>query len=1043
MSLPVNKAPSIRSVASNSSVASTTSGLSRRPRTRARSRTVTGDSAARAPHSNVDGLQVQEPTEFGRLVPDPPPLPPPRSPAKLNMEFTQGPLSPLSPTASDILPSPSYGNPPKLDHELLPSIAAMQRAAYKPPPSAFSRDPTFIPNSRDSLSTQQSGVSSLYPASLSTATPPDSPQSPRSMSDQMDNYLNRVPLSPENGDSHPFDGDDVTYRLELLVKNNYFLPPAHSKPSAADFATLDATTAKKPPKPPTTGFLDLFRAVKPRSKPVTPIGSPSPNAPPPMLRTTADSISTGHLLRPQAVPRSVSQTPRVSPHSTSRGRVVVVREKMTDIAAAAKQAEDDLRVRGVAFVQTTSQSVSNDVVDPTDAVDLPPPSASYPFAVQASALHGLGVQDSLGAALLADRLPPPKRSINDLSSTYDTDEVWRKALLHQAVHFSLDNTPDVSILSHGRTDAGSPPISGRMRSHSNVQTPQRGTPLRDFVTFTPPPLPSTPLGHERSRTKLSDIGLKSSSSKQALTGGNNLVRQSRSANFVPERAKTPVGPMTALSPAPRKIATSTQNSSQTDMSITLHGSGLPRTPSKTSQHAVRKARSSPLLSENGSYGSLHCPMTPPPNERPVFHDARIVSHSTFGTYDSPDNQSIASASFYSEDECESPGAPRRSLALSAIRGGRRTSLSEYSESSISSPTTSAFQDALNRGPYPYHGSASSLHDSRASLEHNSENSLINGARSLHSLSPPPRMSFSFTPQPPPPRSSNYPYQSEWQDSVASFDTERDPHEENDNFLRFDEPAPTSPPLVGLERPTDDIPPMSLDTPRRPSGATGISETSSFFDCIATQPNAMDDLETSDDSEEDLPPPPKRALSPQLSGFDGRTRAISTTSAPIIRPPIMKFENYSAPYVSRNGDASTSSRLPRSTATTPTSSKFTGISNVAPRPQFFSDRKHDNGHPVTGVGLNHFRDVQGHRSVSTASSMVHGDGLESSTMAQSGNGLAKTEPAPPSWRAQESLRKLDGMLLQHMETEKDTIRRIATTVKQNSALTSTPNLSAQP
>jgi phage gpG-like protein len=33
------------------------------------------------------------------------------------------------------------------------------------------------------------------------------------------------------------------------------------------------------------------------------------------------------------------------------------------------------------------------------------------------------------------------------------------------------------------------------------------------------------------------------------------------------------------------------------------------------------------------------------------------------------------------------------------------------------------------------------------------------------------------------------------------------------------------------------------------------------------------------------------------------------------------------------------------------------------------------------------------------------------------------------RAQESLRKLDGMLIQHMEDEKDTIKRIATTMKQ--------------
>jgi hypothetical protein len=36
----------------------------------------------------------------------------------------------------------------------------------------------------------------------------------------------------------------------------------------------------------------------------------------------------------------------------------------------------------------------------------------------------------------------------------------------------------------------------------------------------------------------------------------------------------------------------------------------------------------------------------------------------------------------------------------------------------------------------------------------------------------------------------------------------------------------------------------------------------------------------------------------------------------------------------------------------------------------------------------------------------------------------------SQKAQESLRRLDGMLIQHMETEKDTIRRIATTLQSN-------------
>ncbi|KAG2351493.1 hypothetical protein BDR07DRAFT_1443911 [Suillus spraguei] len=107
--------------------------------------------------------------------------------------------------------------------------------------------------------------------------------------------------------------DDVSYRLQLLVKNNYFLPPAHSKPY-------------------------YFRVGKSRSKPA----SPDPFDGSPMLRVTSDSTTVSGY-----IPRGAPQTFRSPKNVQHLARVVVVREKMDDLVAAAKQAEIDLKGRDV------------------------------------------------------------------------------------------------------------------------------------------------------------------------------------------------------------------------------------------------------------------------------------------------------------------------------------------------------------------------------------------------------------------------------------------------------------------------------------------------------------------------------------------------------------------------------------------------------------------------------------------------------------------------------------------------------------------------
>ncbi|EAU85486.2 hypothetical protein CC1G_06387 [Coprinopsis cinerea okayama7 len=1054
---PALRPPSIRSVASNSSI---TSGLSRRSRTRRRSKTVTGGAPPRP--DDIAATPVSELPYLDAPIVNGPfasassssslPIRPPKSPRRPDYELSTltTATTPSShgldlPNTAEVtmvepLPSPLLGKSPKvteLDTTKLSS--AVVQSGYRPPPSAFSRDPAFTPHVRDSISTHQSGTSSsLYPPSTpTTSTRPDTPPTPRSMS-RLD-YLDH-PLSPEIREVKGFDGDDVAYRLQLLVKNNYFLPPAHSKPSPADFAAVDASSGKKPVKSSTPAFLDLFRVVKPKSKPNTPpTASPNPDAPPPMLRTTADSITTGHLLRPQQhQPRTSSQIPRTSPQPRG-GRVVVVREKMEDLAVAAKQAEQDLRNKGLDLVQPPSLGALDDVIDPTDAVDVPLPSASYPFAVQASALHGLGVQDSVGAALLADRLPPPKGS--NMSSSFDIDDDWRKALLHEAVHHSLDNTPDASF-SHN-LGASTPVLSGRFRSSSHAPTPtfDRDTPPRDVQT-PPQMLTAKPNSREKPRKKIPDLG-RNEEHRPAPLDLDDMRRESHSSSVLPPRVITPVGPMTPLAPPPRnRYITQHSSSSQTNLPSSLQDSEPPRSNSAASYHTLRRARSSPLLSDHDAL-RRGLVMTPPP-----VPNSRLVSATTMTSYDNSQERpdSITSGSFYTDDDFDDEGLPRHSLALSAVHGAHgRPSLSEYSQSSLS-PTTSAFQDALNRNPY-YSSSMSSLHHSRVSLEQRDRGIHGPGFPRDSTLSPPPpRMSSSLAhvALPPPPRPRNYPYQHRFvprppsdTSSLTEAGSLHGPDDVNET-LRFDEPAPTSPGLDGLEQPRDmpDIPRLSLDSdahhPIVPSINTGNEPPSdtSFFDTIQTQPNAMDDLDSSD---EDELPPPLPPPSPRIHELDSRTRAISVTSSNGSRSPLMRQQNHSLPYVARANEASTSSRfLPIGGGGGGSSIPKQGVGNVPPKPQYFADRKSDSGHPMPSVAYSIIQHSQERLPLSSTS--INSDHKEA---------LAKPRPAtasqavPSSWKAQESLRKLDGMLLQHMEAEKDTIKRIATTVKQSNPAPPSP------
>ena len=893
---------------------------------------------------------------------------------------------------------------------------------YRPPPSAFSRDPALTPigNVRDSVSTQQSGASSsLYPPSTSTASGPGSPTSPLSMSDRIDQLI-LPPVAPEISDVQEYDSDDVSYRLRLLVNNNYFLPPAHSKPSPEDFASPSPTAARKVSTP----FLDLFRVGKLKSKPSTPPGlSPVFDPAVPMLRTTSDSIVAPYALRTQQ-PRSSSQMPRLSPRlpiANPRGRVVVVREKMNDIAVAAKQAEQDLKTRGVRIdqgSQKAKQEWVDDVIDPTDAVDIPLLSPSYPFAIQASALHGLGVLDSVGAAVLADRLPPSKNP--NLSNTFDsTEESWRKALLHEAVHHSLDNTPDISSFSHilGTSTPLGSPRSKRTDLPSRVGTPS------NTVKMIQQRIAAQPLIDIQEPRTTKHVRKKSAQSQAPTSKGQNsnflsptsTQMSGRPASYFPERVDTPSGPMTPLGPPPRRHFVNTVHSlSQSDLTNGHPSSeSWDRSMSQGSPYdTLRRTVSTPLLAEG--YESLPTRQTMPHRPATAQHprDSQATTISTFSfntireSYDR-----VMSDRHESDDEC----GTRASLTLSAVRG--RPSLSEYSQSSMS-PTTSLFQEIHNRGDF----SGSPLNAGPSRFSFDQQNAISDGTNSRYSaVSPPPRMSSSLAHAvlTPPPRSSSLHYFANGQPQIPPVSVPRPNQSDSDEpGLQILAPEPTTPPLPQSKSERSSgrshLPPSltisTTSTPLAIHSAPGPSSPTSFFDTIQTQPNAMDDLESSSDEDENE----ADRSGHRVQSIDPRNRTISSV-LPSQRPSFMRLGNFSTPYL-RKGESYRPNLLP--------------IGNNPKQPRsgstfhhpFFVDRKHDVLSPST---YDFFKYAQEHPPTVASPSCPESSGPRRPSTADHVTVWRNNQ------RAQESLRRLDGMLIQHMEDEKDTIKRIATTLKQTS------------
>lgn len=844
--------------------------------------------------------------------------------------------------------------------------------------------------------TVQSGTaSSVYPLSSSTVSGTESPPSPRSIADSFqDNHISSVDPDEPYDDYQALNTDDVSYRLRLLLNNNYFLPPAHSRPSPSDFASPVATSNKKAAKSAAPTFLDLFRVGKARSKPNTPPSPLTPEVGPPRLRTTADSTITSSRA-PSSHVDPAPHRPVVPSLVAHASRVAVVREKVDDLVLAAKQAEQELKMRVDAKQQSTEHY--DNYVDPTDAVDLPPPSENSPFAFQASELRGLGVENSVGAAVLAEHVPPGTPGVWSLDPD---EEAWRKALLHEAVGHSLNNTPEHSF--HTPSHATTPSSGSMGPSFAQSTSPSPG-----------PRTSSTPsmkrnLG-QRIVNILEDrhesILLQPSSPSQESHPVSQSQMRERTASTVshasqlPSRAETPAEPQTALPPPPRGPVKLPRDSVLTESPADSRRVSQ----NSTSASVLRKTSSSPMLHfwHDGATRRSRAvvSMTPPLVSRGRASSV-VTSSGGFMPRDS-----MTSGSHYSvQEDPESidhsvEPEPISRPSFSSLPS--RPSISEYSQIS---PTVSAFNDG-------HFGSVASFMESMVPEDDDTDAGDLEVSfdddESTRHISPPPRASSSLAIHSlhPPPR----------------FPSSREPSQ---TLAMAHRPLLTSRPSTTSSDPGDTSERPSAyataaeqsDQPSFPLGQHHIfnaqgSELSSlsiptsihnapppaspleFFDQI--QPD--DVWESSDESDEDTG-------DSEYVEAAGRSTPLGSSQGHSSTSHVSRMTStQSVSAATSREDMSMHSAHSGSPERLP-------VGNVPRPPIYFKDTKGD--HALSSHDLYQFS-----RSAGASSSLAPPE-----TQARGGTGEKRREGRTAS------MQRLDGLVLQHIETERGTLSRIAKTVK---------------
>ena len=829
---------------------------------------------------------------------------------------------------------------------------------------------------RESNVTVRSGTaSSVYPLSSSTVSGTESPSSPRSIADSFqDHHISSVDPDEPYDDYQAFHTDDVSYRLRLLLSNNYFLPPAHSKPSPSDLASPVAAPYKKATRSAAPTFLDIFRVGKARSKPTTPPSPLTPDVGPPRLRTTADSTITSSRA-PSSRVEPVPHRPIVPILVAHASRVAVVREKVDDLALAAEQAEQELKMRVDAKQQSTEHY--DNYVDPTDAVDLPPASENSPFAFQASALRGLGVESSLGAAVLAERLPPGTPGVWSLDPD---EEAWRKALLQEAVGHSLNNTPEHSF-----------------HTPSHTTTPSTGSMGPSFAQSSPSPGPrtlSTPstkrnLGqrivdileeqHESILLQPSSLSPETHPVSQSQPREGSVSTASR-ASQLPSRAETPAEPHTALPLPPRDPGKLSRES------LTTESPADSRRVSQnsTSPSVLRKISSSPMLHlwHDGSARRSRAVVSMTP---PLVHRGRASSVVT-STGGLVARDSITSGSHCSVQEDEPPHSRPSFSSLPS-----RPSMSEYSQIS---PTVSAFNDG-------HFGSAPSIMENMVQDDDTDAGYIevsFDDDDSTRYISPPPRTSSSLaihSLHPPPRFPSSQAYAMAHRPLLTPRPsvTSSDPDDESERPSAYATALdlPLGPHQIFNAQGALEL--SSLSVPSSIHNAPPPASPLEFFDQIQA-----DEWESSDESDEEA------GDSEYVEAAGRATPYGSSQSHSSVSLASRMTSTQSVPATMSREDISMHSAHSGSLERLP-------VGNVPRPPIYFKDTQGD--HALSSHDL-----YQLSRSAAAAS-----------TSRTSSETQARGEEKKREGRTA-SMQRLDGLVLQHIEAERGTLSRIAKTVKDS-------------
>lgn len=333
---------------------------------------------------------------------------------------------------------------------------------------------------------------------------------------------------------------------------------------------------------------------------------------------------------------------------------------------------------------------------------------------------------------------------------------------------------------------------------------------------------------------------------------------------------------------------------------------------------------------------------------------------------------------------------RPSLAISvpATEGGRRPSFSEYSQPS---PTASAFRDRWSNGYYSPNSQPLPVDP----LSHSRDSSMSppTPIPRLSTMSPPPRPSSSVAGialSPPPQRSrnnTNQPRPSPLHEALSLNNSSSGFSQGTFRSFESFSPMPSN-------NDTQSHLPLPLHVKiSMDSFASGIhsapppSSPATFFDHIQNHPNAMDDLDDSEDSRSDI----------------DQDMTVYRDSEPSPHPSLMHLGNRSTPSLARTANEGSPTERHKPVGNVPQKTPY--FTNVKASPNSLTHLKlaqHSQEHLAVDTSVPQRPDTPGSENVRR---------------------WQKEQQA-----LAESSKRLDGMLIQHMEAEKDTLRRIALTAK---------------